>query len=106
MEANTRFPHSIKVVKEISDGGYPPVFSKITTFESQCRVYPSKSGGTGLESGAFVSDYTVSLPYHEVKISTGDTVEVVDRVRTYRGTVVASYNGNLGANLWFNEVKN
>ena len=106
MEANTRFPHKIKIVKEVSDGNFPPIFSKVTLFESECRVFPSKSGGTGIESGAFVSDYKVSMPYDEVLISTGETVEVTDRVRSYKGTVVASYNGNLGANLWFNEVKN
>ena len=107
MTANTRFPHRIKVTRNVADSSvYPPVFAVKVILDTECRIFPSKSGGTDMNGGIFVSDYTVSMPYHEVLISTGETVEVTDRVRSYKGTVVASYNGNLGANLWFNEVKN
>ena len=106
MEANTRFPHRIVVTRETVTDSYPPTRTVAKVFESECRIFPSKSGGSSTTDGVVVSDYTASIPYHEVEIRTGDAVEATDRVRTFRGTVVASYNGNLGANLWFNEVKN
>ena len=52
------------------------------------------------------SDYTISLPRHTIDIRTGDTVEVVDVARTINGTVLASQINNIGANIYYNEIKN
>lgn len=106
MIANTRFPHRIVVTRDTEKANtYPPEFITVTVVESVCRSFPSKSGGTGIDAGAFVSDYTVSMPRSEVRINTGDNVTVTDAVRTYKGSVVSSFVGNLGTNIWFNEIK-
>ena len=106
MTANTRFPHRIKVTRNVADSSvYPPVFAVKVILDTECRIFPSKSGGTDMNGGIFVSDYTVSMPYHEIEVKSGDSVEAADLVRFFNGSVIASYNGGLGANLWFNEVK-
>ena len=100
---NPRFPHTIKVTRTTTNTDVnPPTSTQTDIFSGICRNFPSKSGGTGIADGAFISDYTVSMPYNEIGFKTGDTVEITDRVKTFAGVIVNSYNGNLGCVIWHN----
>ena len=101
--ANPRFPHKIKVSRTtVNRDVNPPTSVTAKFFEGECRNFPSKSGGTGITDGAFVSDYMVSMPPNEVEFKTGDTVEITDNIKTFAGVIVNSYNGNLGCIIWHN----
>lgn len=104
---NPRFPHWVKIVREITDISVnPPTSTSSTILESECRNFPSKTGGTGITEGVFISDYTMSMPFTEFAIETGDILTVTDRARTFTGIVVNSYNGNLGCMIWHNKTNN
>jgi len=104
---NPRFPHWIKVTRVVVNTDVnPPTSSDVDVFEGECRNYPSRSGSTGITEGVFISDYTVSMPFNEVLFETGDSVVITDRVKTFAGELVNSYNGNMGCTLWHNRVNN
>ena len=104
---NTRYPHWLKVTRTTANSEVNPPTSTISTvFEGICRNYQTASGGTGTSEGVVVSDYTIDMPYNEVRFDVGDTTEVTNLVRTFTGTIVNSYNGTMGCRIWHNEVKN
>lgn len=106
-DTNPRFPHWVKITRmDINSNVNPPVISKKVILDSECRNFTSRNGGSGLTDGVIVSDYTISAPYNEIKINAGDIVEVTDRVGKIYGTVVNSYNGNLGCQIWHNKTSN
>lgn len=102
---NPRFPHLVKITREANTGSsFAPVIVQLVILNSPCRNYIStKSSET---NGVISSDYTISLPRHTIDIRTGDTVEVTDVTRTIKGSVLASQINNIGANIYYNEIKN
>ena len=106
-DINPRFPHWLKVTRMIVDDSVnPPTSVTQTIHEGECRNFPSRTGGTGITEGIFVSDYTISLPFNEIEFQINDLTEVTDRVRIFTGVIVNSYNGNLGCMIWHNKVNN
>lgn len=102
---NPRFPHSVKVTKETNTGSSEaPVIVPEIILQSSCRNYITTKSSE--YNGVVSSDFTISLPRHMININTGDTVEVVDVARTINGTVLASQINNIGANIYYNEIKN
>ena len=104
---NPEYPHWVKVTRIVVNTEVnPPTSTTQTIHEGECRNYPTPSGSTGMSEGIIVSDFTISLPFNEVRFNTGDSTEVTDRSRTFTGTIVNSYNGNLGCKIWHNKVNN
>lgn len=104
---NPRYPHWVKVTRTtVNSDVNPPIATTSTVFEGECRNFQTASGGTGTSEGVVVSDYTIDMPYNEIRFDVGDTAEITNRVRTFQGTVINSYNGNLGCRIWHNEVRN
>jgi len=105
MITNPRHPHTVKITRETNTGSSDiPVIVPVVVLESVCRNYiTTKSSET---NGVMSSDHTISLPRHTVDIRTGDTIEVIDVARTINGTVLASQINNIGANIYYNEIKN
>lgn len=102
---NPRFPHTVTVTREKNTGtSFEPVIVTETIFYSKCRNFITLKGYGGF--GVNHSNYTISLPLHSTSILTGDKVSVVDSVRTITGEVVSAQIGNIGANIYYNEVKN
>lgn len=102
---NPRFPHMVVVSSEVNKGtSWEPDIEIEDVLISSCRNYISTKGSDS--SGVMTSQYTISLPRHNVNIKTGDKVTVTDRVRIIHGEVVASQVGNIGANIYYNEIKN
>lgn len=103
---NPRFPHQVKVVRLINTGtnARPKVEDEIL-LQSECRNYLSSTRGKE-KSEVLVSEYTISLPRHTVLVKTGDTVIVHDATGEIKGSVVAAQVNNLGANIYYNSVKN
>jgi len=102
---NPRFPNNVKIIRESNSGSSDsPVIVNVIILTSECRNYIStKSSET---NGVISSDYTISLPRHDTDIRTGDSIEVEDVTRTIKGTVLASQVNNIGANIYYNEIKN
>lgn len=102
---NPRFPHSVVVTREENTGSSDtPIIGDVEILFSNCRNYITTKSSES--NGVVSSNYTISLPSHLVNILTGDKVTVTDRVRIIKGEVVASQIGNLGANIYYNEIKN
>ena len=102
---NPRFPHKLQIVRTENTGtNWDPVFEDVVIHFSECRNYISTKSTE--YNGVANSKYTVSLPIHNVSILAGDKIIVTDRVRTIIGEVVDSQIGNIGANIYYNEVKN
>jgi hypothetical protein len=106
-DTNPQFPHWVKITRvKVNTNVNPPTSTSQLIYEGKCRNYPSRSGGTGMTEGVFVSDYTISIPFNEIRFESGDSTEITDRSRTFTGTIVNSYNGNLGCTIWHNKVNN
>lgn len=104
-DINPQFPHWVKVKRVVVDDTVnPPTSITQTIHEGKCRNQPS--GTAGMSEGVVVSDYLLLLPFNEIEFKSGDTTEVTDRSRTFTGTIVNSYNGNLGCKIWHNKVNN
>lgn len=103
---NPRFPHQVQVIRAINMGtkAMPKVEDKVL-LQSECRNYLSSTRGKE-KSEVLVSEYTISLPRHTVLIKTGDKVIVRDVTGEIKGSVVAAQVNNLGANIYYNSVKN
>lgn len=105
MITNPRFPHSVVITREENTGTtYEPIFEDVELLSSECRNYITTK--ITESNGVVSSNYTISLPLHSVNIITGDKLVVTDTVRSIIGEVVASQIGNIGANIYYNEVKN
>lgn len=109
-DSNPRFPHSCKILRaqtdehgiELTDehGNRLPL---VEVFSSKCGYRQnSRSTSKGL---VVVADYMIALPKHSVELRVGDKVQMTDYVRTFTGTLVKSFVGNFGANIWFDESK-
>lgn len=102
---NPRWPHHVTVTREVNTGTeYDPVITTTILLDSECRNYISVKASE--KNGVIESGYTVSVPPHRVNILTGDKIVVVDYVRTIEGTVKGSQVGNIGANIYYDEIKN
>ena len=102
---NPRFPHSVIVTREENIGSSDtPDIQNVVLLSSECRNYITTKSTES--NGVVSSNYTISLPVHSVNILTGDKLVVTDTVRSIVGEVVASQIGNLGANIYYNEIKN
>lgn len=103
---NPRFPHHVTIVRDINIGtkAMPKVEGK-TILESKCRNYLSSTRGKE-KSEVLVSEYTISLPRHTVLVKPGDKVVIHDVTGEIKGTVVDAQVNNLGANIYYNSVKN
>lgn len=100
---NPEFPHWVKVTRVVVDDSVnPPTSKDETVHEGKCRN--QKSGTSGMSEGVVVSDYLILLPFNEIEFRTGDTTELTDRAKTFIGTIIDSYNGNLGCKIWHNKV--
>lgn len=103
---NPRFPHQVNVVRDMNTGtNAMPKIEEKTILQSKCRNYLSSTRGRE-KSEVSVSEYTISLPRHTVHIQPGDKVIVHDVTGVIKGTVVAAQVNNLGANIYYNSVKN
>lgn len=101
---NPRFPHTVVVYRETMDltqESQIPV--RTVLLSGECRNM--LEGTSAYKKSAVNSDYIISLPLHNVPILAGDKVEVTDKVRVIHGEVIDAIVGNLGANIWYNEVK-
>lgn len=104
---NPRFPHWVKIERTVADITVnPPTSTTQKILESECRNFTSRSGGTGMIEQVIVSDYTIAMPFSEIEIQAGDILTITDRVKTFTGIVVNSYNGNLGCMIWHNKTNN
>lgn len=99
---NPQFPHKCVITRETKEEGYRPATVIITLLKSACGYRTEKVSEV---SGGQVAEYCISLPKHGVYIKKNDAIEVTDNIRTIKGTVIKSTSGNLGSNIWFNEVK-
>lgn len=105
MVLNPRWPHSV-VVSRVSNTGTEatPTMTTEVILSSECRNYVS---GKGMNRRSVLeSEFTVSLPFSEVSVLAGDSITVVDRVRTIEGTVVEAQVNNFGNNIYYLEIKN
>lgn len=103
--SNPRFPHTLVVTREENVGStYEPNIQPVVILSCECRNYITTKSTES--NGVVSSNYTVALPVHSVNILTGDKIVVTDTVRSINGEIVASQIGNLGANIYYNEVKN
>lgn len=107
---NPRFPHHVKIIRELKDENGEPVYDErgipVTevVFDSECRNYPSYK--SDWKADVVSSDYVISLPKHNFDIKAGDIVRVKEHIREMTGNVVDAYVGNLGANIWYNSNTN
>lgn len=103
---NPRFPHSVLVYRaEIDLSSEEQAATKDVILDSECRHEVRERAYTRGE--VVMSNYQLALPRHKVAIVTGDSLEVTlpDEGRTITGVVVDSRVGTMGANIWYNEIK-
>lgn len=86
----------------VTDADGNPVW--ITIHESECGY--RKLGKSTRESEVMIEPLRLSLPKHDRFIMPDDRIEVTDYVRTVTGSVIRSIVYNMGAEIWFNEIKN
>lgn len=104
-DTNPQFPHWLKVTRvKVNTDVNPPTSITQIIHEGKCRN--QKSGTSGMSEGVVVSDYLILMPFTETRFDTGDATEITDRSRTFTGTILDSYNGNLGCKIWHNKVNN
>ena len=103
---NPRFPHHVIVTREVNTGtkAMPKVEDSIL-LDSECRNYLTSTRGKE-KSEVRISEYTISLPRHTVKIKPGDKVIVKEVTGEIKGIVVTDHVNNLGANIYYNAVQN
>ena len=105
MLSNPRFPHSVVVKRTPMTGdSFNPTFGDpVTILSSECRNSLSTKGNK--VAGVLISKYVIALPVHDVSVLAGDDIYITDTVRTIKGIVVESVIGNIGANIYYDEVK-
>ena len=104
MVSNPQFPHTCIIYNTQTTGEYPDeVTSDVTIMQSECNNQVGNGGDTTLKNDLYQSDFTCYLPKHDYQIKTGDKIKVLDDVRLILGTIKASYVGNIGAQIWYNE---
>lgn len=113
-EENPRFPHSLRVLRaRLDEYGVPvtddegnPVMDVVL---KEVRFGTRDNSRNTTTSGEVVkADKKIACPRIEIEIKTGDTLELTESTRSYRGTVVKAeiWNPAFGTNIWFDEVKN
>lgn len=112
-EENPRFPHTLRVLRARVDGyGVPVTDSEgnpLMDVMLETRFgYRGNSLNTSTSGEVIKADEKIACPRTEVEILTGDTLELTDYTRSYRGTVVKArtWNPAFGTNIWFDESKN
>ena len=102
-EENPRFPHSLRVLRARLDEYGVPVTEKEVRFGTR-----DNSRNTTTSGEVVKADKKIACPRIEIEIKTGDTLELTESTRSYRGTVVKAeiWNPAFGTNIWFDEVKN
>jgi hypothetical protein len=111
--SNPRYPHSIRITRNVSST-YDP-FNDANSTNTEVEVYNGegrnyKANNTNPSNGVLVSDYAVSIPFVEIEIRAGDKIRVIDRMRALpdakilEGEVVDAYLGNMGLTVYWNKV--
>ena len=68
--------------------------------------YRQSSMNTMRQGDVIVSDYKISCPMFLTPLNPGDTLELTDYEKTFRGVVVKKDCFNLGVLIWFDRIKN
>lgn len=133
---NPQFPHTLRVLRPaldshgdpVTDGdGNPveetvkltavvmadsqPTFGADGTFvteevESIAFGYRQSSMNTMRQGDVIVSDYKVSCPMFLTPLNPGDTLELTDYEKTFRGVVVKKETFNFNTLIWFDRIRN
>lgn len=102
---------SMQLEKVVYDGNWNPTFrsdgSLLTeTVTEMPWGYRTSTGGMKTSGEVFVADYKISCPMFVTDLPSGTTLEMTDRVRTFRAKVIKMTTYNWGTNLWVDNIKN
>lgn len=125
---NPRFPHTLKVWREIgTDSNGDPIreiveLAKVVVVDNMPQQssdgcfdfnlvsqiefgYRTESKNTSTAGDVEVADYKIATPLFITPIESGYLLEITDYDRQYWARAVKKISTNMGSNIWFNEIR-
>lgn len=108
MVNNPQFPHSCKVSRfePDPDDQYADPTEKVV-INGICQNQINEVGDTIWKEKVLYSDYTAYLPLETDMngfVQKGDSITVIDSIRTVKGIVTQFEKGNIGIRIWYDET--